>query len=101
MKISASLSCLPAGSRWCCIRSRSTSAAVSSFCDVTEMYSPVAMENAPAIRPAMPVSTIAPCPPPPPPIPAISEELVTSPSIAPNTAGRSQPPDTSRCSRSG
>src|SRR5258705_11000293 len=32
------------------------------------------------------------------PTPAISETLVTSPSMAPNTAGRSQPPDTSLCS---
>ena len=58
------------------------------------------MENAPAIRPATPVRMIAACAPPPPPIPAISEELVTSPSIAPKTAGRSHPPLTSRCSRS-
>src|SRR5215469_17028480 len=35
--------------------------------------------------------------PPPPPTPAISDTLVTRPSIAPNTAGRSQPPETSRC----
>src|ERR1700729_3449537 len=37
------------------------------------------------------------CDPPPPPTPAISDALVTSPSIAPKTAGRSQPPATSRC----
>ena len=64
------------------------------------MYSPVAIENAPAISPATPVKMIAPCAPPPAPIPAISEALVTTPSIAPKTAGRSQPPLTSRCSRS-
>ena len=34
-------------------------------------------------------------PPPPPPTPATSAVLVTSPSIAPNTAARSQPPETS------
>ncbi len=32
-----------------------------------------------------------------PPTPAISAALVTRPSTAPNTVGRNQPPDTSRC----
>ena len=74
---------------------------MSSFWEETETYSPVAIENAPAARPARPVSTMSagtrrgadPAP-----TPAISETLVTRPSIAPNTAGRSQPPDTSWCS---
>src|SRR6202044_2750691 len=66
--------------------------------DETDTNSPAAMENAPAASPASPVSRIACCDPPPPPTPAISETLVTSPSMAPNTAGRSQPPDTSLCS---
>ena len=78
-----------------------TSAATSSFCEETETYSPVAMENAPAASPARPVSTIRfgdPCEAPTPaPTPAISDTLVTRPSIAPNTAGRSQPPETSLC----
>jgi hypothetical protein len=61
------------------------------------MYSPVAIEHAPATSAATPASTMA-CPETPaPPSPAISEALVTSPSTAPNTVGRSQPPDTSRC----
>lgn len=58
---------------------------------------PVPIENAPATRPARPVSTTACGETPPPPTPAISAELVTSPSTAPNTVGRNQPPDTSRC----
>src|SRR6516165_2811395 len=74
-----------------------TSASTSSFCEDTETNSPVAIENTPAARPASPVSTMNWCDPPPPPTPAISDTLVTRPSIAPNTAGRSQPPETSRC----
>ena len=78
-----------------------TSASTSSFCDETETYSPVAMENAPAASPASPVSTMRCGEPPeafaPAPTPAISETLVTRPSMAPNTAGRSQPPETSLC----
>ena len=75
---------------------------MSSFWEETETYSPVAIENAPAASPARPVSTMKcgdpPEAPTPAPTPAISETLVTSPSMAPNTAGRSQPPDTSLCS---
>ena len=73
-----------------------TSAWTSSFCEETDTYSPAAIEHAPAARPARPVSTMVCALPPPPPTPAISDTLVTSPSMAPNTAGRSQPPDTSR-----
>ena len=79
-------------------RSLSTSAWTSSFCEETDTNSPAAIENAPAASPASPVSRIACWEPPPPPTPAISETLVTSPSIAPKTAGRSHPPDTSLCS---
>ena len=82
-------------------RSLRTSASTSSFCEETETYSPVAMENAPAASPASPVSTMRCAEPPeaftPAPTPAISETLVTRPSMAPNTAGRSQPPETSLC----
>lgn len=62
----------------------------------TETYSPAPMENAPATSPARPVSTMVCGATPPPPTPAIREALVTSPSTAPNTVGRSQPPETSR-----
>src|SRR5215472_3353932 len=61
------------------------------------MYSPVPIENAPATSAATPVSTVVCSETPPPPTPAISEALVTKPSTAPNTVGRNQPPDTSRC----
>src|ERR1700759_2084404 len=61
------------------------------------MYSPVPIENAPATSAATPVKTTVWAETPPPPRPEISEALVTSPSTAPNTAGRSQPPETSRC----
>jgi len=77
-------------------RSLFTSAWTSSFCEETDTYSPAAIEHAPAARPARPVSTMVCALPPPPPTPAISDTLVTSPSMAPNTAGRSHPPDTSR-----
>src|SRR6204780_3569697 len=60
------------------------------------MYSPGPIETAPAPGAAAPVSTIVCADPPPPPRPAISEAFVTRPSTAPNTVGRSQPPDTSR-----
>jgi hypothetical protein len=77
-------------------RSLFTSAWTSSFCDETDTYSPAAIEQAPAARPASPVRMMVCDDPPPPPTPAISDALVTSPSMAPNTAGRSHPPDTSR-----
>ena len=79
------------------MRSVATSACTSSFWLVTDTYSPVPIENAPATSAATPVSTTVCAGTPPPPSPAISEALVTSPSTAPNTVGRSQPPDTSRC----
>ena len=49
-----------------------------------------------ALRAATPVSATV-CVGTPPPTPPISEALVTSPSTAPDTVGRRQPPDTSRC----
>src|SRR3954451_13704792 len=61
------------------------------------MNSPVAIENAPATRPASPVRITVCDDTPPPPTPLISDTLVTRPSIAPKTVGRSQPPLTSRC----
>jgi hypothetical protein len=96
-KVSASSACSAAGNRACMLASTATSACTSSFWLVTETYSPVPIENAPATSPANPVSTMAWAETPPPPTPAISEAFVTSPSTAPNTVGRSQPPDTSRC----
>ena len=76
-------------------RSFSTSAATCSFCVCTEVYSPIAIEIAPATSPATPVRMMTSRATPPPPTPAISAMFVTSPSIAPKTAARSQPPETS------
>jgi hypothetical protein len=80
------------------VRSTSISARASSRWEATEVYSPAAIENAPAARPARPASTMNLEPElVPPSMPAISAKFETRPSIAPNTAGRSQPPFTSRC----
>ena len=73
-----------------------TSASICSLAVRTEVYSPRAIENAPATRPAIPLSTTAgACAAAP--TPAISAVLLTRPSIAPNVAARSQPPLTSPC----
>jgi hypothetical protein len=60
----------------------------------TEMYSPVAIDAAPATSPAR-ISAVRPGPLPP--TPAIRGPFVTRPSSAPNTTGRSLPPETPRC----
>ena len=77
------------------LRSLTHSRSSCSFCVFTDAYSPMAIEKAPATRPARPVrmmkSALAPAAP----TPATSAMLVTSPSIAPNTEARSAPPDTS------
>ena len=49
---------LVAGWRWISRRSTSISARASSRCEATEVYSPAAIENAPATRPASPASTM-------------------------------------------
>src|SRR6516165_7812393 len=95
--VSASSACSAAGNRACIVRSVATSACTSSFWFVTDTYSPVPIENAPATRAATPVRITVCIETPPPPSPAINDVFVTSPSTAPNTVGRSQPPDTSRC----
>ena len=96
-KYPASSSSSAAGNRLSIRASSSTSAPTSSFWLVTEMYSPVPIENAPATSEAAPVSTTVCADTPPPPSPEISDAFVTSPSTAPKTVGRSQPPETSRC----
>ena len=77
-------------------RSTRTSDSICSLAVVTDVYSPSAIENAPASRPATPLMTtvwaLAAAD-----TPAISAVLLTSPSIAPKVAARSQPPDTSEC----
>src|SRR3954469_21831453 len=94
----ASSACSATGRRTSSRCSLAISARTSSIWECTDVHSPTAIEKAPASSPATPVMTttwvcvmpVAAA------MPAISETLVTSPSIAPNTAGRSQPPFTSR-----
>src|SRR3954447_7250627 len=74
-----------------------SSAVVDSFWLCTEMYSPVAIENAPATSPARPASDTVVGSARPPAKPTISAKFETRPSIIPNTVGRNQPPLTSRC----
>ena len=76
-------------------RSATTSLSIASFCVFTDAYSPSAIENAPATRPARPAVTTISGRTPAAPMPATSETLVTRPSIAPKVAARSHPPDTS------
>ena len=96
----ASSACSASGRSRISRRSTSISALVYSAWLATEVYSPAAIENAPATSPASPASTTAfwLSPLVPPEIPAMSAKFETSPSIAPKTAGRSQPPVTSPCS---
>jgi hypothetical protein len=61
------------------------------------VYSPMAMEKAPATSPARPVTTMKCGAAPAAPTPATSAMLVTRPSIAPKTEARSAPPETSAC----
>jgi hypothetical protein len=61
------------------------------------MYSPAAIENAPASRPAMPASTIRLLSLTAPATPMTSDRLLTRPSLAPKTAARSVPERPPRC----
>jgi hypothetical protein len=54
------------------------------------MYSPAAMESAPATSPASPASTSVRRSPSPPPTPSIKDAVDTRPSLAPSTDARSQ-----------
>jgi len=85
----------PAGFSRSSRRSVWASASTCSFWVETEVYSPSAIENAPATRPAAPVRTTVHADAPAAPTPATSEMLVTRPSIAPNTEARNHPPETS------
>ena len=57
-----------------------------------ETYSPDAMEKAPATSPAMPANRTTAPPGWAPAKPKMSDTLVTSPSLTPNTAARAPPP---------
>ena len=64
------------------------------------MYSPTAIENAPASKPASPAKAIGVLAAPEPAKPITSEVLDTRPSLTPNTAARSAPQRSPRCQRS-
>src|ERR1700712_5516419 len=73
------------------------SARSASRCELTDTYSPTAIENAPANNPAMPavntalVLELAAV------TPSIKLALETMPSLTPSTAARSQPERCDRC----
>ncbi len=69
---------------------------MSSRWAVMERYSPEAMENEPAIRPATPARRTIDPPGLAPAIPRTNETFVTRPSLIPNTAARALPLPTSR-----
>ena len=64
------------------------------------MYSPAAIEKAPASKPASPANAIVVLAAPEPAKPITSELLDTSPSLTPNTAARRAPERSPRCQRS-
>ena len=61
------------------------------------MYSPAAIDSAPASSPASPASRMTWEELPAPAMPATREKLDTRPSLAPNTAARNQPEARARC----
>ena len=72
-------------------RSRARSAFSVSACELTETYSPAAMDIAPATKPASPASKTAFRPLCAAATPTTSDAVETIPSLAPKTAARSQP----------
>src|SRR3954469_2377880 len=66
------------------------SACSASRCELTETYSPAAMDSAPATRPAMPAVRIAAAEAPEAATPRTRLAGETKPSLAPSTAARSQ-----------
>src|SRR3546814_6890261 len=67
------------------------SAFSASPCELTDTYSPAAIDIAPATSPAMPVTRIDDCAAPAAATPAIRLAVETMPSLAPRIAARSQP----------
>lgn len=67
-----------------------TSASSASRWELTDTYSPTAIEAAPATMPANPVIKMVSWDMFAAPVPASRQEVLTNPSLAPNTAARSQ-----------
>jgi hypothetical protein len=67
------------------------SAFSASPCELTETYSPAAIDIAPATSPAVPVSRMEDCAAPAAATPAIRLAVETMPSLAPRIAARSHP----------
>src|SRR5262252_712225 len=88
----------PAGSSRSSRRSRARSARSASACELTETYSPAAIEAAPATSPAMPAVRIAERLEFAAATPTMIAATETMPSLAPSTAARSQPARWLRCS---
>ena len=80
----------PCGSRRSSRSSRRRSACSASRCELTETYSPAAIDSAPATRPAMPAVTIAAPDAPDAATPSTRLAVDRMPSLAPSTAARSQ-----------
>ncbi len=96
VSIATSSSRSACGCRWNDARSTRTSESICSLAVFTEVYSPNAIEKAPASNPATPLITTV-CASALAATPAISAVLLTSPSIAPKVEARSHPPVTSAC----
>src|SRR5579864_3279997 len=83
--------CSPTSSAFSSALSRASSAASASACDLTDTYSPAAMDMAPATRPATPATMTLPCVVLVAATPSSKLEVDRIPSFAPNTAARNQP----------
>src|SRR3569832_2465804 len=78
--------------------SRARSACSVSDCELTETYSPAAIDMAPATSAARPESTTVLCGDPAAATPTRTRATETMPSLAPSTAARSQPMRWTKCS---
>ena|GEM_PF-5972304 len=78
-------------------RYRAKSACLLSAWELTEMYSPVAVDMAPVIKPATPATSTLPCEAREAATPTTKLAVEIMPSLAPRTAARNQPMRCVRC----